>query len=146
MPFTIHEEAARKQMYLNISRADQAVPAVLPKEFQGTQTQGLPVREIPYYDFPCVVYMHPNQPTRKVVHRNHLHEIVDEEFIPNEHLTKVVSCDAHVNGGTKECPDCNKALEAAMAEGWVKEPHIPAPPPRPDVDLYGPRKKQGERK
>jgi hypothetical protein len=146
VPFTIDVNAARKQMNLDISKPQEKAPDPLPEGWLGTQSRGIPVREIPHYDFPCVVYLHPRVPTRTVVHRNDRHEAIHEEEVPLEHLTKVICCAAHVNGGTKQCADCNKALEAALAEGWVREPYIPAPPPRPDVDLYGPRKKQGERK
>lgn len=139
MPFTIHEAATKKQMFLNVRRPQEVVPEVLPENWTGTNMQGLPVREIPHHEYPKVVYKHPRVPFREIEHRNDRFELVGTELAPTEHLTKVVSCEAHKNGGPKECADCQKALEAALAKGWRKEPYIPAPPPkREDDDLYGP--------
>jgi hypothetical protein len=142
MPFALHVGAAKKQMFLNVSRPQEQVPDVLPENWQGTASQGLPVTQIPHLEFPLVVYMHPNEPTRTVLHRNERHEVIHEEEVPLEHLTKVVCCDAHKNGGPKDCPDCNKALKVALAEGWVKEPYIPKPVVDESPALYGPRKER----
>jgi hypothetical protein len=143
MPFAIDEKATRKMMNWNTSRPQEVAPDPLPEGWLGTAGGGLPVKQIPHYEFPTVLYLHPNAPTRTVVHRNQQHEVVDEEIIPTEHLTQLIGCPAHSKeGGPKECADCNKALEAALAEGWVKEPYIPEAPAKPGDDLYGPRKKK----
>lgn len=141
MAFTIHKAAAKKQMFWNISRPQEPVPADIPANWQGTPGQGLPVVQIPFYPFPCVVYLYPNSPTKTVIHRNQTHEIVHEEELATEALTMVVGCEVHKDGGPKECPDCNKALKAALEEGWQTTPYIPEPPANPDAGLYGPRKK-----
>ena len=139
MPFTIDEAAAKRQVVYDSSKPQEQAPVVLPENWVGTVSRGLPVKSIPHYDFPRVIYLHPLQPTKKIVHRNDRHEIIDEELIPLEHLTRVIGCEAHIkDGGPKSCPDCNKLLESALAEGWVKEQYIPEPPPRED-SLYGPR-------
>lgn len=139
MPHTIHEAAARKQWYYDVSKPQEATPEVLPENWMRTGTGGLPVRQIPHYEYPRVLYLHPNKKTREVIHRNAAHEVVDTESIPTEHLTKVVGCEAHTkSGGPKECRDCKKALEAAFAEGWSLEPYLPEAQPKPDADLYGP--------
>jgi hypothetical protein len=143
MPFTIHEAAVKKQMFWQIARPQEPVQKEIPENWQSTPGQGLPVLEIPHWDFPRVVYLHPNTPTRTIIHRNDRHEVVDEELVPLEHLTKVIACDAHIkNGGPKECPDCNKGLQSALAEGWTTKPYLPEPPAKSDADLYGPRKKK----
>jgi hypothetical protein len=142
MGFAIDEKAAKKMMNWNVSRPQEVAPDPLPEGWMGTVGGGLPVKQIPHYHFPCVVYLWPNQATRTVIHRNDRHEVVHEEEIPLEHLTKVICCEAHKSGGPKECPDCNKALEAALDEGWVTKPFIPPAPAKTDADLYGPRKKK----
>ncbi|HWH56110.1 MAG TPA: hypothetical protein VN682_00695 [Terriglobales bacterium] len=81
-----------------------------------------PVKAIPFMEFPKVVYMHPKEAYRVVIHRNAQHEIVEQEHIPSEHLTRVVA-DA-------------KELTAALKEGWVKQPYIAQPPPDPNAHLY----------
>lgn len=143
MPYTIDQKALRKQMFWNITRPQEVVKfdGEIPENWMGTPGQGLPVREIPHYEFPRAVFLHPNEPTRTVIHRNDRHEIVHEEEIPLEHLTKAICCDAHKDGGPKECPACNKLLNAALAEGWVKEPYIPKPRVDESTALYGPPKK-----
>jgi hypothetical protein len=141
MPFTIDHAAAKKQMFYDPSKPQEKVPEVLPENWLGTSSRGLPVREIPFYAFPCVLYLHPLRPSQEIEHRNDRMELVHTEIVPTEHLTKTVSCEAHKNGGPKDCADCNKVLKAALEEGWVKEPYIPEAPPKKDEDLYGPRKK-----
>jgi hypothetical protein len=81
-----------------------------------------PVKQIPHMEFPRVVYKHPKEPFKIVVHRNQNHEIVEEERIPAEHLTKTVN-DA-------------KELAAALKDGWVKEPYLPQAPEDPNASLY----------
>jgi hypothetical protein len=143
MPHAIHEAALKKQMHYNSSRPQEAVPEVLPENWTGTPQQGLPVLQIPHFEFPLCLYMHPLVPARKVIHRNDRQEVVHEELVPLEHLTKVVGCEAHIkSGGPRDCPDCNASLEAALAEGWVKEPYIPKPAADENLGLYGPRKKK----
>ena len=136
MGFTIDIEACRKQMFLNVMRPQEVVPrqadGTLPEGWSGTNSQGLPVKQIPIIEYPKVVYLHPNEPTRKIVHRNLNHEIVEEELIPTEHLTKMVQNEAE--------------LKAALEEGWCERPYIPAVPEKPDSGLYGPRKIRKETK
>lgn len=143
MPYTIDHAAARKQMFYDPSKPQEKAPEVLPEGWLGTTSRGLPVREIPTYEFPLVLYLWPNQPTRTVVHRNDRHEVIHEEEVALEALTRIVGCElAHKRGCAKECADCNKALEAALAEGWQREPYIPKPPVDETPALYGPRKKK----
>lgn len=81
-----------------------------------------PTKAIPYMEYPRVVYKHPRQPYKKVEHFNVHHELVRVETLPAEHQTKVVSD--------------KKELDAALKDGWVKEPFVPQPPPDPNADLY----------
>lgn len=81
-----------------------------------------PVKEIPYMDFPRAIYKHPVEPYYTVVHRNTLHEIVEEERIPTEHLTMVV-------GNADE-------LKKALEDGWSLKPYIQQAPPDPKAALY----------
>ena len=123
MGFKIHEQALKKQWYWNVGRPQEVVPEVLPENFQGTQSQGLPVVQIPHLEFPRIVYKHPKKPFRKVEHRNDNFEVVGTETIPTEHLTKAVNNEIE--------------LKAALARGWRKEPYIPAAPPSVEDDIYG---------
>lgn len=141
MPFTVHTEAAKKQMFLNTSRPQEVVPKEIDEGWHGTPNQGLPVIEIPHFNFPVVLYLHPLEPVQKIVHRNAQREIVEIEEIPTEHLSKVVACKAHIQTGAEKCVDCQKALETALADGWKTKPYIPQAPPKPDDDIYGLRKK-----
>lgn len=144
MPFTIHEKAVKRQMFWNIGQPQEVVKfdGEIPETWAGTPGRGLPVREIPHYEFPMAVYLWPLEPTRTVVHRNANHEIVHQEEVPLEHLVKIISCEAHKAGGPKDCAACNQLLKAALAEGWVREPYIPKPPVDETPALYGPRKKK----
>jgi hypothetical protein len=81
-----------------------------------------PVKSIAHLEFPRCVYKHPNEPFRKIEHRNAHHELVNVETVPSEHLSKVVND--------------KKELDAALKEGWVKEPYIPEAPPDPNAALY----------
>lgn len=137
MPYTIHTQAMKKQMFWNQSRPQEVVQKDLAENWNGTPGQGLPVIEIPHFDFPCVVYKHPRRPFRQIEHRNDNFEVVGTERIPTEHKTKTVCCDAHKAGGPKECKECNKALDALLAKGWTETPYIPKAVPKPDEDLYG---------
>jgi hypothetical protein len=137
MPFTIHEEAAKKQFFLSISRPQEQVPDVLPQDWKGTPNQGLPVKQIPHFEYPRVVYKHPLRPFREIEHRNDNFELVGTEKVPTEHLTQAIACEAHIkSGGPKDCTDCKKLLESALAEGWLLQPYIPEAPAKPDADLY----------
>ena len=129
MPFAIHEEAVKKQMSHIVGRPQEQVPEVLPENWQGTIGQGLPVKQIPHLEFPRVIYMHPNEPLQEIEHRNDKFELVGTEVVPTEHLTKLVQNEAE--------------LDAALAEGWVKEPYIPKAAPK-QPGLYGPKKKVGK--
>jgi hypothetical protein len=146
MPFAIDEKAMRRQFSWNSSRPQEVVKfgEEIPEGWMGTPGHGLPVKEIPHLEFPCVVYLHPNEPTRTVVHRNDKHEVVHEEEIPLEHLTKVICCDAHRGGGPKDCAACNQLLKGALAGGWVKEPYVPKPAVDESAALYGPQKEIGD--
>jgi hypothetical protein len=133
MPFTLDEEAAKKQLQLNIMRGQEAVPrepnGTLREGWSGTISGGLPVRQIPHLEFPRVVYLHPNDPFQEIEHRNDRYELVGTEVVPTEHLTKIVNNDAE--------------LTAALDEGWLKEPYIPKSAPK-SPGLYGPKKKQAK--
>ena len=110
MPFTVDEDALKdKPGKPAIISMDPAKP---------------PVKPIPFSEYPRVVYKHPTEPYRVVIHRNTQHEIVEEEHIPSEHLCRMVN-DA-------------KELSAALKEGWVKEPYIAPALPDPNANLYGP--------
>ena len=143
MGFTIDEAAVKKQFTYDLSKPQEQAPAVLPENWVGTVSRGLPVKQIPHYDFPRCVYLHPIRPTITVLHRNAAHELVEEERIPTEHQSRIVGCEAARKiGCTKECQACNELLEAALADGWVTTPYIPEAPAKADADLYGPRKKK----
>jgi hypothetical protein len=142
MPFAVDEKATKQMMNWITSRPQEVAPDPLPEGWLGTAGGGLPVKQIPHHEFPRVVYLHPNQPARTVVHRNDRHEVIHEEEVPLEHLTKLISCSAHINGGPKDCVECNASLDAALEEGWLKQPYIPEAPEKSDADLYGPRKKK----
>lgn len=125
MPYTIHEEAVKKQMSHIVGRPQEVVPEVLPENWQGTVGQGLPVKQIPHMEFPRVLYLHPNEPYVEIKHKNDRHEIVSTELVPTEHKTRLVNNEAE--------------LKALLAQGWVKEPYIPQPAPDENVDLYAPK-------
>lgn len=128
MPFTIHEEAFKKQGQMIVSRPQEAVPDILPQNFAGTSGQGLPVRQIPFYEFPKLVYMHPNEPTQTIEHQNDKFETVGLEVVPTEHLTKVIACSAHFSGNPGaekgKCHACEQLFKEALAEGWVVKPYV----------------------
>lgn len=109
MPYTIDEERFSKQETLDLSK-----PQNTP--------HGLPVKQIPTFEFPRVLYKHPNEPYRKVLHRNAQHEIVEEEIVATEHLTCTVT-------NAEE-------QKQKLAAGWVKEPYIMQTPPDPTEALY----------
>ena len=69
-----------------------------------------------------MVYKHPKEKFRTILHRNTRHEVVEEEIVPNEHLTRVVA--------DKE------ELERAQKEGWVLKPFIASAPPDPTANIY----------
>lgn len=121
-PFTVHEDGLKKQFNVNIMRPQEPVPEVLPGNFSGTLGGGLPVKQIPHLEFPRIVYKHPTKAFREVEHRNAQHEIVEIERVQAEHLTREVRDE--------------KELEAALADGWVKEQYIPKPLPDRNADLY----------
>lgn len=123
MPFTIHEQAVKKQMSYIISRPQEQVPEVLPENWQSTVGQGLPVKQIPHLKFPRVVYKHPKKPFREVQHRNDRFEVVSTDLVPTDHLTKLI------NNETE--------LKAALSKGWRREPYIPAAAPSVEDDIYG---------
>lgn len=141
MGFTIDLSAAKKQWFYDPSKPQERVPNPLPDSWTGTSTRGLPVREIPHWEFPKVLYLHPTRPSREIEHRDSNFALVGTETIPTEHLSKAVSCDAHKEGGPATCGDCQKAIEAALADGWQRDPYIPEAPPKKDEDLYARGKK-----
>lgn len=83
-----------------------------------------PTMNIPHFEFPRTVYLHPNEATQVIEHQNDKFETVGTEIVPTEHLSQSVSCEAHKNGGPKECKDCQKHLAAALKDGWSLEPYI----------------------
>lgn len=108
MPFAVDEEKiSQKPGHQTLTALDPAKP---------------PVKEIPHLEFPRVIYKHPKEPFRTIVHRNAQHEVVDQERVPSENLARVVKDAAE--------------LEAALKEGWVKEPYVPKAAPNPDEALY----------
>ena len=110
MPFTIDEAKMKgtdEQQRGKIISMDPAKP---------------PVKPIPFMEFPKVVYRHPREPFKVIVHRNANFEVVGEERVPSEHLTRRV--------------DDAKELSAALKDGWVKEPYIAPPLPDPNAELY----------
>lgn len=113
MPRTINEAKFRDQTSYDVSQ---------PDVLEGGQGKGIPVIQIPHMEFPRVVYLHPKEPWRKIEHRNKLHEIVDVETVPAEHLTRSVA-DA-------------KELAAAIKDGWLKDPYVTPPMPDPNANLY----------
>jgi hypothetical protein len=110
MPWSVDEEAIRPPK-----------PGEEPRIFQ-LDLHHPPMREIPHQEFPRVVYKYPNRPFTTIVHRNAKHEVVDEEQVPTEHLSRAVKDQAE--------------LEQALKEGWLLKPYIPPAPPKPEVDLY----------
>ena len=132
MPFEINEEAFKKATEINMMRPQETVPDPLPSNWTGTANRGLPVRQIPFKEYPRVVYMWPNESVRIVEHRNTHQELVHTERIPTEHISKLVQDEAE--------------LEQALADGWVKEPYNPAAPPKADAGLYGKPKAKQEKK
>lgn len=109
MPYTIDEEKFRKQTSFDVSQP------------HNTAT-GIPVKQIPYLEFPRVVYKHPKEPFRTIEHRNAQHEIVQTEMVLAEHLTMLVND--------------QKELDRALKQGWVKEPYIPQAVVDPNAGLY----------
>lgn len=122
MPFTIHDQAVKKQMNWNVMRPQEAAPDPLPENWSGTMSGGLPVKQIPHLEFPRVVYMHPKKTHKQIEHRNDKFEVVGIEVVPTIHKTKLVNNEAE--------------LKQALAQGWRKEPYIPAPPPSTEDGVY----------
>lgn len=137
MAFAINEEAAKQQQFLNVMRPQEVARQKPDGTWEGTLSQGLPVKAIPHFEFPKVVYKHPKKPFKEIIHRNDRFEVVSTDLVPTEHLTKHIHCAAHKNGGPKECPECQKELKAALAKGWVEQPYIPQAPPTVEDDIYG---------
>jgi hypothetical protein len=118
MPFAINEKVFQRQTTVNLRMPQEAVT----DDATGTNTGGLPVKQIPHLEFPRVVYLHPNKPFWEKEHRNTNFEIVHIEKIPTEHESKLVNN--------------QEELEQALAEGWVKEPYIAKPMPDPKAKIY----------
>jgi hypothetical protein len=113
MPLAIDEEKFATQTTLDLSKP------------QGTP-QGLPVKQIPHYEFPKIVYLHPRKAYRVVEHRNADHVVVHRENVATEHR-------AHV------CQD-QAEFERMERQGYQTEPYIPvAPPSAEDEEIYGVR-------
>lgn len=104
-----------------------------------------PTKSIPHYHFPLAVYKHPVEKFVTILHRNAKHELVEEEIVPAEHLTRVIACPEHANGGPKACERCQSELQKALEEGWVEEPYIPEAPPDPKARLYEAKAKSKQR-
>lgn len=116
MPQTIDIEKFKTQMTFDVSAP------------QGSPT-GIPVKQIPYMEYPRVVYKHPLEPFRTILHRNTKQEVVREEIVATEHIALKVEDEA--------------GLKKAMKEGYELKPYVPQAPPDPDAHLYS---KQGEEK
>lgn len=115
MPFEIDEAKMKQGSADQILSLDPAKP---------------PTRFIPHAEYPRVVYKHPREPFTVIEHRNAKHELVEEETVPAEHISKLVN-DA-------------KDLEKALAEGWVKEPYLPKVAPDRNAGLYDSKPKGGK--
>lgn len=113
MPQTLDHEAMSKALTLDLSA---------PQRQANQPGTGLVVKQIPHLEFPKCVYKHPVEPFKTIVHRNAKFEVVAEETVPAEHISKAVNDEAE--------------LKAALAEGWVREPFVPAPLPDPNANLY----------
>lgn len=85
-----------------------------------------PVKAIPHQEYPRCVYKHPNEKFVTIEHRNTRHEVVEEEIVPAEHITKIVNDKAE--------------LDKALADGWVLEAYVPEAPPDRNAGLYDGRK------
>lgn len=109
MPQTIDETTFRERATFDVSAAPNS-------------PTGIPMKQIPILEYPRVVYKHPREPFKTILHRNTKQEIVREEMVQSEHLTKVV--------------EDEKQLKAALKEGWVKEAYVPQELPDPDAHLY----------
>lgn len=118
MPFAINEKVFQRQTTVNIRMPQETVS----DEATGTNSGGLPVKQIPHYEFPRVVYLHPIKPFWVEEHRNSNFEVVGTEKHPTEHETKLVNS--------------QEELESALADGWVKEPYIPKAPEDPKAKIY----------
>lgn len=81
-----------------------------------------PTVQIPHMEFPRILYKHPNEPFRKVLHRNHDHIVVHEETVQTEHMTMAVAD--------------QKELDQAITSGWTTKPYMPEPLPDPLAGLY----------
>ncbi len=143
----------------------------IPGQAQGSQQPPVlaldphkpPVKSIPTLEFPRVVYKHPNKAFKIIEHRNTRHELVDEEYVATEHMTKVIACserdgvpvcemaDIAVSRAMNsrpgaalvqapKCEACQALLEEALAEGWVLEPYVAPPLPDPNARLYDSKK------
>jgi hypothetical protein len=124
MPFTVDEERMQGKP---IVRNGQNLPPILSLD-----PAKPPVISIPHAEFPRVVYKHPNDAFFLVEHRNTKHEIVEEELVATEHESKLVHSE--------------EELEAALADGWVKEPYLPEPIPDKRAALYSNAKGRARRK
>lgn len=109
MPFAIDEERFEKQETLDLSK---------PQGMAGA----LPVKQIPHQEYPRVIYLHPVEPYRELVHRNVNHEIVHRELVATEHRTHVVQNEDE--------------LKKMLKQGWQKTPYIPVAAPDSDDHLY----------
>ena len=112
MPFTVDEVQLNDKKRYDVSAAPNS-------------PSGLPMKQIPHLEFPRVVYRHPTEPYKIIIHRNAQHEIVQEERVPAEHLTRSIA-DA-------------KELAQALKDGWVKEPYVIPAMPDPNANLYDPK-------
>lgn len=108
MPWTVDEDKIKQEPGKpSLASMDPAKP---------------PLKEIPFLDFPRVLYKHPKEPTRKIIHRNAKHEVVEEEIVLTEHLTMSVQNE--------------EELAKAIKQGWVKKPYVPKAEDNPDAHLY----------
>lgn len=118
MPQTVDLEKMKTQMTFDVSAPS------------GSPT-GIPMVQIPHQDFPRVVYKHPSEPYRTIIHRNAKHEVVEEEIVATEHLSLVVADEA--------------GLKKALAEGYELKPFVPQALPDPDAHLYAKGDKRNAR-
>jgi len=112
MPFAIDEEKFRKQATFDVSAPPNSAT-------------GIPVKQIPFLEYPRCLYKHPNEPFRTIIHRNAQHEIVEQEIVQTEHISKIVNSE--------------EEMKAVLADGWVKEAYIPKDLPKVEDGLYTPK-------
>ena len=101
-----------------------------------------PLKQIPYYEFPKVVYKHPRKPFIETKQRiNGQEEIV---IVRTNHISRVIGNPLEPHTKADATPAEKAELEQALAEGWRLDPYVmPDEFPNAYNDLYdeAPKKK-----